>query len=367
MEDSITILTVDDTKTNLDIILGILDKYDVIPALNAKNAFEIISNEKIDLILLDIMMPEMDGFEMCNILKQNKQTKDIPVIFLTAKSDDDSIQKAYQIGGVDYIVKPFRPVELIAKVNNQINLQKHKIEEIKHNKLIALTELLNNIAHQWRQPLSTISTSASGLKMQHELNMLNDNMFDKCLESILKECAYLSNVIESFKELVDNSDETSLFDLQKLFEHNKNIIFGGLYNCGINPIINIEEGIDINGSQAQLMQAIMHIITNSKDVLCENKIKDKLISIEAKKENKNIIIDIIDNGGGFKNGIEKSIFEPYFTTKHQSQGKGLGLYTVHKIVTEHFNGNVKAVNYSYEYNNTNQKGAKITVILPMNT
>ena len=124
MDDRKTILIVDDTETNIDILLEILDdEYDILVSLDGRSALEIVQEEKIDLILLDIMMPEMDGYEVCTILKSTESTQDIPVVFITAKTDEDSIEKAYECGGIDYITKPFKPRELTARIRTQIKLK----------------------------------------------------------------------------------------------------------------------------------------------------------------------------------------------------------------------------------------------------
>lgn len=118
-----TILVVDDSESNIELVLAILDNYDVIPAISGKDALDIIANEHIDLILLDILMPEMNGFEVCKKLKESEKTKNIPVIFLTAQKDEDSIEAAYLTGGVDYVTKPFKPVELLSRVKVHLKLQ----------------------------------------------------------------------------------------------------------------------------------------------------------------------------------------------------------------------------------------------------
>jgi diguanylate cyclase (GGDEF)-like protein len=129
MEDK-TILIVDDTVTNLDILIELLDEYDVIDATNGADALDIANEEHIDLILLDIMMPNMDGFEVCQKLKKNPETKNIPIIFITAKTDEESIEKAYDMGGSDYVSKPFLPKELKARVKKELQLQ-DTINELK--------------------------------------------------------------------------------------------------------------------------------------------------------------------------------------------------------------------------------------------
>ena len=136
-----TILIIDDTVTNLDILSELLDDYDVIEATNGMDALDIVANEKIDLILLDIMMADMDGYEVCEKLQSNPDTKDIPIIFITAKTDENSIKKAYDIGGSDYVTKPFLPKELLAKVKKELQI-KELIQELQ---LLASTDPMTKL------------------------------------------------------------------------------------------------------------------------------------------------------------------------------------------------------------------------------
>ncbi|MBV5321514.1 MAG: diguanylate cyclase [Sulfuricurvum sp.] len=119
-----TILAVDDKKENLDVLLDILEDFDVIPVTCGQKALEIIEQETISLILLDIVMPNIDGYEVCKILKSQPATKNIPIIFTTAKTDEDSISKAFQSGANDYVSKPLKRSEVIARVQTQIKLKK---------------------------------------------------------------------------------------------------------------------------------------------------------------------------------------------------------------------------------------------------
>ena len=136
-----TILIVDDTVTNLDILSELLSDYDVIEATNGKDALDIVEEDDIDLILLDIMMPEMDGFEVCKKLKENVETKNIPIIFITAKTDETSIVQAYDIGGADYVTKPFLPKELLSRVKKELQIQDMMAEL----KLLASTDPMTKL------------------------------------------------------------------------------------------------------------------------------------------------------------------------------------------------------------------------------
>jgi len=131
MSEQYTILLVDDTEQNIDILVGLLQDYDLLVALDGASAIEIVQDERVDLILLDIMMPELDGFETCERIKKMEKGKDIPIIFITAKTDEESIESAYDAGGLDYVTKPFKPKELIARVKTQLKL-KQLIDHLEH-------------------------------------------------------------------------------------------------------------------------------------------------------------------------------------------------------------------------------------------
>ena len=143
--DQKTLLIVDDTETNIENLMLLLgDQYDLLAAIDGKEALQLLEEEDVDLILLDIMMPEMDGFEVCTRVKQNSKTAAIPVIFITAKNDEQSIEKAYEVGGVDYITKPFRAKEVLSRVANHLALseQQHYLEYMVDKKTKEL-QLLN--------------------------------------------------------------------------------------------------------------------------------------------------------------------------------------------------------------------------------
>jgi diguanylate cyclase (GGDEF)-like protein len=120
-----TILVVDDTASNLDLLVELLGDYEVSVSLDGVTAMEIARSQKIDLVLLDIMMPDPDGFSVCAALKADPQTCDIPVIFITAKTDENSIELAYDAGGDDYVTKPFKPREVLARVKLQLERADH--------------------------------------------------------------------------------------------------------------------------------------------------------------------------------------------------------------------------------------------------
>jgi PleD family two-component response regulator len=124
-EENPKILIIDDIASNIQVVANVLKKhnFNISYAQNGKTGIEKATQIDFDLILLDIMMPEMDGYEVCEQLKKDPKTKDVPVIFLTAKTTEDSLKKGFESGGVDFISKPFKTAELIARVNTHIQLK----------------------------------------------------------------------------------------------------------------------------------------------------------------------------------------------------------------------------------------------------
>lgn len=157
------ILIVDDVQLNLDLMREILSEkgYMIATAINGKSAIAKTKAHKFDLILLDLVMPDIDGFEVCSILKSNPQTHDIPVIFLTAKKEKDNITKGFNLGAVDYIPKPFSKEELLARVNLHLTLRKYQEELIRSKEKAEATAqakaiFLANISHEIRTPMNGI-------------------------------------------------------------------------------------------------------------------------------------------------------------------------------------------------------------------
>ncbi len=126
------ILIIDDNPSNIDFLLGLLTEYDISAAVDGERALDQIAQEIPDLILLDVSMPGMDGYEVCSILKSDPKTKDIPVLFLSANTDAESIVKGFDVGGVDYITKPYRPREVLARVETHLKMKqlRDKLEKM---------------------------------------------------------------------------------------------------------------------------------------------------------------------------------------------------------------------------------------------
>jgi len=252
------------------------------------------------------------------------------------------------------------------------NLEQRVVEEVERNsiierklfnseKLASMGEMIGNIAHQWRQPLSVISTGITGMKVQKEIGILSDDQFHSHCDLINKNAQYLSNTIDDFSNFIKGDRVKSDFILKDNINSFLHLVEGTTNNNNIKIIVESEEGIVINGYENELTQCLINIFHNSKDILIEKELEDKYIFIDTFKKDNKIIIKIKDNGGGIADNILSKIYEPYFTTKHKSQGTGLGLHMTYNIIVDGMNGNIEVSNEKYKYNDKEYIGAEFTI------
>ena len=236
---------------------------------------------------------------------------------------------------------------------------------IQQSKMAAMGEMLENIAHQWRQPLSTISTVSSGMLMKKELDLeIDKNKEIDYLNKIINTTSFLSKTIEDFRNFFKDEKVKIKFNVKDAYIDSLNIVNSKFESLGIKVIEDLDD-IIIESFKSELMQVFINILNNAKDALVLNKIENKFIFIKIKSENQNVIISILDNANGIPKNVIDKIFEPYFTTKHKSQGTGIGLYMSSEIIEKHLNGKLLVNNEEYKHNNYSCKGAKFIIKLPI--
>ena len=257
-------------------------------------------------------------------------------------------------------------LELKDTVENEIrkNNEKNRIL-FRQNKMAAMGEMLENIAHQWRQPLSLITTEASSIKIKKLYGMLEEEEHIKSLDSIIDTSNYLSNTIDDFRYYFSPNKTKNIFNTVEFMEKCLKLIS---YDINNNEIIVIKdiESFEIESFENELLQVIINILNNAKDQLLKQKRDSKkYIFIELKKLNNNMVIDIKDNAGGIDEDIIDRIFEPYFTTKHKSKGTGLGLYMGEEIIKRHLNGDINVKNIRFKHEHSNFNGAIFEITIPI--
>jgi len=413
-----TILVVDDTAENLHLLSKILkaNGYDVRPAPSGRLALRAAQAEPPDVILLDINMPEMDGYEVCRRLKQNEELKEIPVLFLSARMDIEDKVKAFSLGGVDYITKPFQLEEVLSRIRTHLHLRRLQLESVRQNerletalqqlktaqksivqseKMAALGVLLAGIAHEINNPVNFIKASVTGL--QNDFNDLmalvhtcsghvltnNPDLFIGKLEKIKEEIDFetlvreISDLFSAIQEgirrteeitsslrVLSREDERAVLDvdIHKILDASLTVL-----RNRIKHRINIDKAYSslpgLTCQPGKIGQLFTNIISNAVDALLDKSLKDvsATLSIQTRSERHEdtpcIAVRIADNGPGIPDSIISKIFDPFFTTKEVGKGTGLGLYISHEIVKEHHG--------TLHVESSSGRGATFSVILPL--
>jgi signal transduction histidine kinase len=289
---------------------------------------------------------------------------------LTAKLDEDSIEMAYDIGGVDYISKPFKPKELLARVKNHLELREYQLylsqrvnEEIEKNRIqevvlyqkskqSALGELLMHIAHQWKQPLAEISAIQTFFEAKVRLNQSNKAFI---LENIGKTndiLEFMSTTLLTFQDFYKPSIDMEYFDIKDLIEHTIKILSATLKFYRIELTLNLQNHLSFYGVKNEVSQVILNILNNSKNILIQRDIKNGKIKVILLKNTKHLSIVIEDNGGGIKSDFLENLFKPFIS----ENSSGVGLY-ISKSIIDRYNGEIKAENIN--------DGARFTINLPI--
>lgn len=348
------ILLVDDIPQNTQVLGNILKDqgFSFAISTNSKDTFALLSDVLPDLILLDIMLPDEDGFSICKKLKASPKTAHIPIIFLSAKHDIKDKIRGFEMGAADYITKPFEDIEVTKRVNNhlQAKLNRDKLEkynqeleemvEQRTNELIIkeretiLAQFLQGIIHNVRGPIASI---ANGLELtQMMTNDIQNRSSDK--QTIFADLSEVCDInklnTEKAKSLLvnldallrksrnDYSEETEIFDLNKIIKQELNFLEVDLdfKNLVTKNISLSDEELIIKAIPAEISQIIQNLIKNALDALYNQ--KEKNITIISGINDQGCYFSISDNGPGIPKKHHQHIFDPFFTTKPKEKEKG---------------------------------------------
>jgi len=354
------ILAIDDVRINLEALKENLETqgYKISVSLGGNSAIEIAKAFMPDLILLDVVMPQPNGFEICEQLKAEKMTRDIPVLFLTALDEPSDILKGFKAGGLDYIVKPFNDDELFARVKTHLelsalrkrdkkliyelkeaNLKREEAQKNNQNK----SDFLSRMSHEFRTPMNAIIGFSDLLVYSEELS---ENQKSK-VEFIQKASNHLLSFLNNVLGLSESESNRLNFPLND-FEINPPL--GEAINLLIplaeeKEVQVIKQDLDdktffVHGNSERLKQAFFNLISNA---IKFNKPGGKVTISYEKLENNFLRIDITDTGVGISSVDLGSIFKPfnqYDDGFPQESGLGIGL-SVAKSFIEHMKGSIK--------------------------
>ena len=350
------VLVVDDDPTNITVISGVLkDSFRIKVATNGKQALAMArAPDKPDLILLDVVMPEMDGFEVCRHLKANPTTREIPVIFLTGVTDAENEEKGFEIGAVDYIHKPFSAPIVLVRVRTQLALQaalrqageaRNQADELLHAlraelagvaRLTAMGELAASIAHEIRQPLAAVVNNANA-----GLNWLNNQppnlkQVRAALKRIVRDSERGSDVIGSIQGMLKKGEqERAWLDINDLIREVMSLVQGDLKNRGVSSRAELADDLPrVLADRIQLRQVILNLIMNAIEAMVSVSGRARVLRVRSENHGDNgVRVAVEDSGSGIPQEDMDRIFETFFTTK--SEGMGMGLSICRSIVASH--------------------------------
>ncbi|MBJ7313517.1 sensor histidine kinase [Rugamonas sp. CCM 8940] len=386
-----TILIVDDSLSYLGALLDRLERHGFMVVLAQTPAEGLMRAEfaEPDLILLDVVMPGIDGFEVCRRLKAGKATKDIPVIFMTGLTDAKQKVIGFDAGGVDYITKPFQIEEVLARVNTHLALRKANRELqdtvetlaqaredlLRHEKLAALGAMVAGIAHELNTPIGNSLMAASTFDMQteqlgHDLaedGSVKRSTFEHYMENaqltvdiLMRNLQRAADIVSNFKQVAvdQSSSQRRSFLLAEVVSGIVLTLQPTIRRTPINTRLDIPEALMMDSFPGPLGQVVTNLINNAIVHAYENR-TEGVVAISAQLSSFGWVNMVIqDDGAGIRPDDLRHIFDPFFTTKLGVGGSGLGLHIVHNIVTEVLGGNIQV-------DSVVGKGSKFILTLPM--
>ncbi|MSR77276.1 MAG: response regulator [Candidatus Omnitrophica bacterium] len=353
------ILIVDDNAINREVVKTRLQmhQYEVIEAVDGIDALEKMKLGEPDLVILDLMMPRMSGYEFCRKVRASRSSDQLPVIMLTAKTDMGDKIHGLSLGANDYISKPFNKDELIARVGILIKIRKmtrelkrwnEELEQIvdtrtkelaktqdqliQAEKLATIGTLAGGVAHEINNPLTAVLTNAQILKMspcsEDDLETLS------LIEEGAKRCQVIIQKLLKYARQPGEEQGLTEVDLGQVVRSTVSMLQYQLAQDDIQVQISSEGTYPIHGISNELEQVFTNLILNARDAVKSAK-RAGQIQIILRRKNHEVEADVMDNGIGIKKENLTRIFDPFFTTKDVGSGTGLGLAVSHSILQKH--------------------------------
>ncbi len=362
-DDRFSLLIVDDNPLNLQMLASILapDDYQMALVKSGEKALRFIQRKKPDLILLDVMMHGIDGFEVCRECKLDPDLDDIPVIFISALKDADSKLKGFELGGVDYITKPFHNLEVRARVQTHLRLRRlqkdlaRRVEEevakrmeqqrmlIQKSKLESLGRLAAGIAHEINQPLAGISMGLDNMEFKIEAGRAAPDYLTGKIASLRKDMDRIHNIIQHVR--LFSRDQAAVIlenvDVNGACADALSMLGTQYRQHDVRVRLDLDEDAGCAlGNRYRLEQVVVNLLTNAKDAVDRKAAREgelsfeKRIRIGTRRLDGEILLTVSDNGVGIPEDLIDRLFEPFFTTKEPEKGTGLGLAISYGIIRE---------------------------------
>ena len=305
--------------------------YKVSVASDGKEALELVQSCLPDLVISDVMMPNMSGGELCQQLKADPRTQAIPVILLTARAGIDETTEGFGHGAVDYLIKPFSPRELLIRTAVQLKLRRLTAQVAHAARLAAVGTLAAGVAHEIKNPLNAIGTAAAALRKREALT---DSVYTDVLDMV-QEC--VDRIAEITTALTDHArpadgEGVSLFDIRQGVETTLLLLGERLRSAGVSIVRDYQTERLILGRPRQLNQVFLNLLDNA---LRACKPGGRIFVRLTDTAHATLVLGIGDEGEGVPVELRERIFDAFFTTRQPGDGTGLGLYLSRQILSAH--------------------------------
>jgi signal transduction histidine kinase len=390
-----TVLIVEDNQNDRKLLRLILERkgLTVLEAGDGQQALELLATRTPDLIVSDALMPVMDGFQFLKKLQEDERLRDIPFVYYSASyTGQTEVALGRNLGARAFLVKPKEPEELwqalqaaangssappvekqpkvdetrflqdytkivVAKLEEKVaeletlnrsleervaaavaELKAHEEKLIQQNRLAAMGELLDNISHQWRNPLNTIGLFVQEMQMDCKSRSVDYAKVEEDADRIMQTLAYLSTTIEDFHRALHAVPHREKFFVRELVERTLDLV--APLNNGIGVLLTVESDAQVNADPYYYSQVLMNVLANARDSLVKVTDRQRRIEVEIKSESGKSVLIVRDNGGGISPKVLPQVFEPYFTTKFQGRGTGISLYMSKMIIENQMGGSI---------------------------
>ncbi len=258
--------------------------------------------------------------------------------------------------------KSFQLEELNKTLDQRVKKESAKLRQneqllIQQSRQAAMGEMIGNIAHQWRQPLNALGLVLQNIYFEHQMGTLDDVFIERSVEKGKKLTQTMSKTIDDFRNFFKANKLKEHFKISDVINNTIELIEASFKNNNIEIESDLDESIEFVGHPSEFSQVVLNILSNAKDALIEHKEDNRLVNIVTHLEGEIITIKISDNAGGIPKGVIEKIFEPYFTTKEEGKGTGIGLYMSKTIIETNMGGKISVKN--------SRDGAIFTILLKL--
>jgi two-component system sensor histidine kinase ChiS len=346
----VTILVVDDEPINRQVLRNQLEMvgYRVEVAIDGLQGLKLLEKLSPQVILLDVMMPRLSGYQTCYRIRQKYSASELPIILLTAKDQPEDTVRGFQHGANDYLTKPFSREELLIRVQFHLKLSKATSEVyrmmddlrgmqnqlIQSAKLAAVGEMTSGIAHELKTPLAGISTILSGVELAKQLHQEID-MDATCsrVNLLVQRCSAIIDHMRNYSRRTEETHSQTQI-INQLLKNTLLLVEPQLKRIGGKLELNLGHDLPfVVGNDIQLEQVFINLCNNACDAMEQS--EERILTIQSMAVGDAVLVRVSDTGTGMRPEVQERIFESFFTTKSSAKGTGLGMSISQNIVEQH--------------------------------